>query len=152
MEGLITKWLKQGDAVSEGQGICEVETEKPTDEIQAHVSGILLKILCKEGAAVPVNSVIAVIVSAGEDLSSIPELLGPTALATARPPTEPAKLVLVPRAGPEASPERIRISPIARRLAREHGIDITKIRGTGRGGRIVAEDALRVSSKAEGSD
>ena len=149
-EGLITKWLKQeGDAVSEGQKICEVETEKTTDEIQAPVSGILLKILCKEGAAVPVNSVIAVIGSAGEDLSSIPKLLGPPTPATARSRTEPAELVHVPRAGPEPSPERIRISPSARRLAREHGIDISKIRGTGPGGRIVAEDVLRVSGKAE---
>ena len=149
-EGLITKWLKhEGEAVSEGQGICEVETEKTTDEIQAPVCGILLKTLYREGAAAPVNSVIAVIGSAGEDLSSIPELLRPPTPTVAALATLPADLVhtLGPTPGP--SPERIRISPSARRLARERGIDISKIRGTGPGGRIVAQDVLRALGKPE---
>jgi pyruvate dehydrogenase E2 component (dihydrolipoamide acetyltransferase) len=153
-EGLITKWLKhEGDKVSEGEGLCEVETEKTTDEIQAPASGILLRIVHKEGTAAPVNSVIAVIGSAGEDISSIPEFSGST-LATAPSPT-PTEKAQFPHPSPTASEvselflERIRISPSARRLARERGVDITKIKGTGPGARIVSEDILRASGRPE---
>jgi pyruvate dehydrogenase E2 component (dihydrolipoamide acetyltransferase) len=103
-----------------------VETDKTTDEIQAPVSGVLLKIVHGEKTAVPVNAIIAVIGSAGEHFTSIPELGGPSAIL---PPS---------RAKP--SHERIRISPSARRLARERGIDVSKIQGTGPSGRIVAEE------------
>jgi pyruvate dehydrogenase E2 component (dihydrolipoamide acetyltransferase) len=153
-EGLITKWLKhEGDEVSEGDGLCEVETEKTTDEIQAPVSGTLLKILRNEGTAVPVNAVIAVIGSEGEDISSIPEL-GVSAFAAAPPPISTEKAQLAHPSPPvseasEPSLERIRVSPSARRLARERGVDITKIKGTGPGGRIVSEDVLGASSKPE---
>lgn len=152
-EGLIAKWLKhEGDNVSEGEGLCEVETEKTTDEIQAPASGTVLKIFHQEGAAVPVNAVIAVIGSPGEDISSIPALGGP---AAAQPPSAPTAMVESPHLPPavsevsEASADRIRISPSARRLAREHGVDITKIKGTGPGGRIVSEDVLRATGKPE---
>ena len=149
-EGLITKWLKsEGDAVSEGEAICEVETEKTTDEIQAPASGTLLKIVHREGMAVPVNAIIAVIGSEGEDISSIPELLGPAAPAPQPVPIKKAEPVRVMPLVPEPSAERIRISPSARRLARERGVDITKIRGTGPGGRIVSEDILRASAQPE---
>ncbi len=153
-EGLIAKWLKrEGDRVSEGEGLCEVETEKTTDEIQAPVSGTLLKVFHKEGTAVPVNAVIAVIGSPGEDISSIPAFGGP-AVATGPPPVPSEKPELVGPSpavseAPEASLERTRISPSARRLARERGVDITKIRGTGPGGRIVSEDVLKAPGKSE---
>jgi pyruvate dehydrogenase E2 component (dihydrolipoamide acetyltransferase) len=153
-EGLITKWLKhEGDKVSEGEGLCEVETEKTTDEIQAPVSGTLLKIFHEEGTAVPVNAVIAVIGSPGEDISSIPKTGGP-AVATG-PQLTPTEKPELARPSPDVSEapvpslERIRISPSARRLARERGVDITKIKGTGPGGRIVSEDVLKVTGKTE---
>jgi pyruvate dehydrogenase E2 component (dihydrolipoamide acetyltransferase) len=151
-EGLITKWLKrEGAGVSEGEGICEVETEKTTDEIEAPASGILLKIVHKEGTAVPVNAVIAVIGAPGEDISSIPELGGSSPVA-AHLPTATARAELahpLPAVSKlsESSLERIRISPSARRLARERGVDIAKIRGTGPGGRIISEDVLEITGK-----
>jgi len=149
-EGLITKWLKrEGDTVSEGEGVCEVETEKTTDEIQAPASGTLLKIVHKEGTAVPVNAVIAVIGSKSEDISSIPELGGPAAPTLPPPPAEKVGPVHVTPEAAEPSLERIRISPSARRLARERGVDISKIRGTGPGGRIVSEDILKASAQPE---
>jgi pyruvate dehydrogenase E2 component (dihydrolipoamide acetyltransferase) len=153
-EGLIIRWLKhEGDKISEGEGLCEVETEKTTDEIQAPVSGTLLKILRKEGTSAPVNEVIAVIGSAGEDISSIPES---SRSAPATPPS-PAATDKPKLAHPspmesevsEPSLERIRISPSARRLARERGVDITRIKGTGPGGRIVSEDVLGAPGKSE---
>jgi pyruvate/2-oxoglutarate dehydrogenase complex dihydrolipoamide acyltransferase (E2) component len=93
-EGLITKWLKhEGDEVSEGEGLCEVETEKTTDEIQAPANGTLLKILHREGTALPVNAVIAVIGSAGEDISSVPEFIGSAPAVASQPtPTEKPQL------------------------------------------------------------
>ena len=150
-EGLITKWLKhEGDLVSEGETICEVETEKTTDEIQAPASGTLLRVVHKEGTAVPVNAVIAVIGVKGEDISSIPELavaIGPGV----PPPAEKVQPVHVTAEVRGPSLERIRISPSARRLARERGVDIGKIRGTGPGGRIVSDDVLRASAQPEGA-
>jgi len=153
-EGLISKWLKrEGDKISEGEGLCEVETEKTTDEIQAPASGTLLKVLHKEGAAVPVNALIAVIGSPGEDISSIPVSAEPTVATGPQPvpleKAEPARVSRMISETPEPSLERIRISPSARRLARERGIDVTKIKGTGPGGRIVSEDVLAFSGKPE---
>jgi pyruvate dehydrogenase E2 component (dihydrolipoyllysine-residue acetyltransferase) len=153
-EGLIGKWLKhEGDKVSEGEGLCEVETEKTTDEIQAPASGTLLTILHKEGTAVPVNALIAVIGSPGEDISSIPVSVQPIDAAGAQPATlqktEPAPVAPAISEAPEPSLERIRISPSARRLARERGVDVAKIKGTGPGGRIVSEDVLAFSGKPE---
>jgi pyruvate dehydrogenase E2 component (dihydrolipoamide acetyltransferase) len=153
-EGLIAKWLKhEGDKVSEGEGLCEVETEKTTDEIQAPASGTLLKVFHREGTAVPVNAVIAVIGSPGEDISSIPTTGGP-AVATGPQPTpsertEFARPSPAVSEAPEVSLERVRISPSARRLARERGVDITKIKGTGPGGRIVSEDVLKATGRHE---
>jgi pyruvate dehydrogenase E2 component (dihydrolipoamide acetyltransferase) len=147
-EGLIAKWLKhEGDHVSEGEALCEVETEKTTDEIQAPASGTLLKIVHQEGKAVPVNAVIAVIGSVGEDISPIAELGGLPSPTRAPTPTERAEAVVARPAELEPSLGRIKISPSARRLARERGIDITKIRGTGPGGRIVSEDVLKSTEK-----
>jgi pyruvate dehydrogenase E2 component (dihydrolipoamide acetyltransferase) len=147
-EGLITKWLKrEGDAVSEGEAICEVETEKTTDEIQAPASGTLLKIVHKEGMTIPVNTIIAVIGSKGEDVSSIPELHGPAAPTAPTPLAQKVEPVHVTPEAREPSLERIRISPSARRLARERGVDVSKIHGTGPGGRIVSEDILRASAQ-----
>jgi pyruvate dehydrogenase E2 component (dihydrolipoamide acetyltransferase) len=149
-EGLITKWLKhEGEAVSEGEGICEVETEKTTDEIQAPATGILLKIIKDEGITIPVNAVIAVIGSAGEDASIIPGLGALPAPIAPPPPAQRAELVHA-HSGLEPSPERVRVSPSARKLARERGIDVSKIRGTGPGARIVTEDVLKASGKPEG--
>jgi len=153
-EGLIGKWLKhEGDKVSEGEGLCEVETEKTTDEIQAPAGGTLLKILHKEGAAVPVNALIAVIGSPGEDVSSIPVSVEPTVETGPQPAplerAEPARVSRMISETPEPSLERIRISPSARRLARERGVDVTKIKGTGPGGRVVSEDVLGFSGKPE---
>jgi pyruvate dehydrogenase E2 component (dihydrolipoamide acetyltransferase) len=153
-EGLISKWLKrEGDKISEGEGLCEVETEKTTDEIQAPTSGTLLKVLHKEGTAVPVNALIAVIGSPGEDISSVPMSAEP-AVATgpqAVPLEKAQKPPVLPTISEAQKPslERIRVSPSARRLARERGIDVTKIKGTGPGGRIVSEDVLAFSGKPE---
>jgi pyruvate dehydrogenase E2 component (dihydrolipoamide acetyltransferase) len=146
-EGLLGKWIKhEGDSVKEGEGLCEIETEKATDELQAPASGTLLKVLYAEGSTIPVNSVIAVIGSTTEDISSIIRTSIPQ-----KPIAAPVAIQTPPKQAiqEKSSDLEIRISPSARRLARERGIDLTQIRGTGPGGRIVSEDVLRAGGKTE---
>lgn len=146
-EGLLGKWIKhEGDQVKEGEGLCEIETEKATDELQAPASGTLLKIVFSEGSTIPVNAVIAVIGSPGEDISSIINSDAPTK-SIAAPVTIQAQKQFVHEKTSDLG--EVRISPSARRLAREHGIDLTQIRGTGPGGRIVSEDVLSTANKVQ---
>jgi len=146
-EGLLGKWIKhEGDQVKEGEGLCEIETEKATDELQAPASGTLLKVVFAEGSTIPVNSVIAVIGSPGEDISSIISS-GAPAISVAAPVTVQAPKQTVQEKTSDLG--EVRISPSARRLARERGVDLTQIRGTGPGGRIVSEDVLSAANKME---
>lgn len=149
-EGLLGKWHKhEGDQVAEGEALCEIETEKTTDELLAPVSGTLLKIVYAEGSTVPVNSVIAVIGAPSEDISSIIEARALQKAPAVTAPTETTKKIVTVSQELSSSRETVRISPSARRLARERGIDLSKIRGTGPGGRIVSDDVLKATSKTE---
>ena len=146
-EGLLGKWIKhEGDQVKEGEPLCEIETEKATDELQAPASGTLLKIAFGEGSTIPVNSVIAVIGSPGEDISAIISSSIPAKTAPTPTTIETQKPVIQEKTSDVGE---VRISPSARRLARERGIDLSQIIGTGPGGRIVSEDVLNAASKAQ---
>jgi len=147
-EGRIAAWLKQeGDAVQAGDVIAEVETDKAIMELQARGHGLLRRILVPAGASVEVGRLIAVIADASEDISSLVD--APRAAAPAPPPLAPAT------ATPEAMvPDdrqrggRTRASPLARRMARERGLDLATIPGTGPGGRIVKRDVDATSAPA----
>ena len=147
-EGLIGKWHKrEGDAVKENDVLCEVETEKAVDELTAPAAGTLLKIIHAEGETVPVNSVIAVIGSPAEDISSF---IQPGVSAVVAPPPRPSVEMAKPTLVSEPqkpNAEMAPISPSARRLAREKGVDLAGIRGTGPRGRIVSEDVLRAAGQ-----
>jgi pyruvate dehydrogenase E2 component (dihydrolipoamide acetyltransferase) len=154
--GTIVKWLKaEGDRVEKGEPLYELDTDKVTQEVEAEASGLLLKIAVQEGE-VPVGRTIAVIGEEGED---VPEAEEAEAQAQAEPePEAPA-----PEPEREAPPQqdgngrpaereewpvvsaggRVRASPLARRIARERGVDLASLRGTGPEGRIVAEDVER---------
>jgi pyruvate dehydrogenase E2 component (dihydrolipoamide acetyltransferase) len=136
--GKIVRWLKkEGDKVEKGEPILEIETEKVTVEVEAPASGILHKILAKEGEDVPIQKTIAIIREPGEE---IPE-------EVAAPPVEAKKPEVV--AVTEKPLERVKASPLAKKLAKEYGVDLTKIKGTGPGGRIVKEDVLRAVEEAK---
>jgi pyruvate dehydrogenase E2 component (dihydrolipoamide acetyltransferase) len=149
--GVVVRWLKsEGDRVEKGEPLFEVDTEKVTQEVEADAGGLLLKIVVPEGE-VPVGATVAVVGEEGEEVS-LPEPAGDGARATA-PPAE-APQVEAPTAEEEtpapAAPaparregERIKASPLARRLARERGVDLASVNGTGPEGRIVAEDVER---------
>ena len=146
-EGLLGKWIKhEGDQVKEGEPLCEIETEKATDELQAPASGTLLKIAFGEGSTIPVNSVIAVIGSPGEDISAIISSSMPAKTAPAPAAIETQKPVIQEKTSDVGE---VRVSPSARRLARERGIDLSQLIGTGPGGRIVSEDVLNAASKTQ---
>jgi pyruvate dehydrogenase E2 component (dihydrolipoamide acetyltransferase) len=162
--GVIVKWLKsEGEEVQKGDPLYELDTEKVTQEVEADSSGVLLKILANEGEEIEVGKAIAVIGEAGEDISAesddSAEEAGDTTEVTEEERSEegePAPDREDERdrgreAGPEAPSEpeqranggRVKASPLARRIARERGIDLSRLRGTGPEGRIVAEDVER---------
>ncbi|MCX6008848.1 MAG: dihydrolipoamide acetyltransferase family protein [Chloroflexi bacterium] len=150
--GKIVKWLKkEGDLVKKGEGVVQIETEKVTFEIEAEGSGILGKIMAQEGEELPVGTIIAYIIQPGE---KVPE--APVLVATAREAARTQKPVTVPKEEARAKVfeaptegRAIKASPLAKRIAREHNIDITSIRGTGPSGRIVREDVLRAMEESK---
>jgi len=128
-EGTIVNWLKkEGEAVEKGKPLLEIETEKVTAEVDAPASGILSKILVPKGSTVPVSEPIAFISEPGQ-APSLPSI--EAAISFEKPV------------------ERIRVSPLAKKLADEHKIDVTKIKGTGPSGRIVREDVLKAVETAK---
>jgi len=145
-EATVLKWLKkEGDKVEKGEPIVEVDLFKLTKQLEAPVSGYLAKRLAKENDVVQVGSPIAVIAESEDELK---ELMGAKPAEVKAPPEKPpAPVAVEEKAKVEVVaaevPKRIKISPRARRLAQQYGIDITKIKGTGPGGRIVERDVLR---------
>jgi len=163
-KGNLAKWLKkEGDKVKPGDVIAEIETDKATMEVEAVDEGTLAKIVVPEGTAdVPVNQLIAVLAGEGEDASAAasaagsapapkpaeaPKAAAPQAAAPTPAKTEApaAKSASASAPAPAAAPAtnghaRIFSSPLARRLAKEAGIDLSRIAGTGPHGRVVARD------------
>src|ERR671937_960104 len=144
--GTIVRWLKsEGDSVEKGEALYELDTEKVTQEVEADASGVVLKILAGEGEEVPVGKTVAVIGEAGEEVAE------PEPEAEERPSEDGAKREAPPEPEPARAPERsdgerLKASPLARRIARERGIDLAALSGTGPEGRIVAEDVERAAA------
>jgi pyruvate dehydrogenase E2 component (dihydrolipoyllysine-residue acetyltransferase) len=135
--GKILRWLKaDGEAVAKGEPLLEIETDKVTVEIGAPADGTLAGVAAAEGVEVPVGTVIALVLAAGETLTAVPAGNGA--------PPEPAAHRGVPVAPtPAATDERPRrrlASPKARRLAQERGIDVDSLAGSGPNGAVVAAD------------
>ncbi|MBW0157264.1 pyruvate dehydrogenase complex dihydrolipoamide acetyltransferase [Sedimentimonas flavescens] len=147
-EGTLAKWLvKEGDTVSAGDIMAEIETDKATMEFEAVDEGIVGKILIAAGTAgVKVNTPIAILVEEGEDASAAaPAAAAPAPEAAAAPAaaTAPAAVAAAPApapAAPKADGQRVFASPLARRIAAEKGLDLATVKGTGPHGRIVKAD------------
>lgn len=161
--GTLVKWLKQeGDSVSNGDMIAEVETDKATMEVECFDDGILLKQYCAEGEEVPVGGPIAAIgekgeaAPAAESSASAPAKPKPEAPQENAPAQSGSQSVPVQteetaaaESSPDSSPatihdsgDRIKASPVARKIAADKGIDLAQVKGTGPGGRILKEDVL----------
>lgn len=151
-EGKIVEWRKkEGDNVEKGEILFVIETEKITYEYESPASGILGKIVVPVGDTVPVTTIVAYILKPGEKMAEIPvkakeaiteapgKAAAPTAVSVSSQPTKEAT----------SAGEKIKVSPLARKLAEESGIDISKVTGTGPEGRIVKEDILRAVEEAK---
>ncbi|MBI2916429.1 MAG: 2-oxo acid dehydrogenase subunit E2 [Chloroflexi bacterium] len=148
-QGTVVRWLKQpGDIVAKGEPLLEVETDKAVVEVEAFASGVLGQIVVGEGQTAPVGQVIGLIAAPGEAVAPVAAAAKPAAaLAGAPLPSVPAP---APAAAPPPTDGRTRASPLARRLAEEHGIDLAQLVGSGPGGRVVREDVEKaVAQKAK---
>jgi len=135
--GTVTKWLKnEGDAVAKGEPLYEIDTDKVTQEVESDFAGVLLKIALPEGEA-PVGKTIAWIGEAGEEVAASEPAPEPETVSDTKVSDTP---VAAPPAPPTSADGRTKASPLARRLARERGIDLATLQGTGPDGRIVAKD------------
>jgi len=143
-EGVIQTWLKKvGDDIKPGDILAEVETDKATMELENYVKGTLLHIGIEAGGTVPVDSVIAIVGQKGEDISALLASAGSAPAAkTEEKPTETVATpaATVASASLETTDSRVKASPLAKKIAEEKGIDITKVPGSGDNGRIVKKD------------
>ena len=147
-EGVINKWfVREGERVEKGDPLFEVATDKVNMEVESPASGVVLKILYPEGATVPITEVVAYIGEEGEEVP-VPRKEAPEEKPEARERVAEEEIV-TQKAETEAAEERIKASPLARKLAREYGIDLATITGTGPGGRIVREDVERARKALE---
>ena len=145
-EGIVGEWHKQvGDQIEKGDILCEIETEKSVDELKAPEHGILGKIVSPKGSIVKVNGVIAVVTAPGE---AVPEGI-PSEITESPVESKPSEeTVKMTEVAVSTVVDELKVSPVARKLAEEHGIDLRKIRGTGPEGRIIKEDVLKALEKA----
>ncbi len=149
-EGNLARWLKnEGDAIKAGDVIAEIETDKATMEFEAVDEGVLGKIVIAGGTqGVKVNELIGVILEEGEDASAIAAVLAggaaaapaPAAPAAAPVAAAPAVAAAAPAAAPAHGANRVFATPLARRIAKDAGLDIARVAGTGPHGRIVKHD------------
>jgi pyruvate dehydrogenase E2 component (dihydrolipoyllysine-residue acetyltransferase) len=147
--GRIIKWLKkEGDKVSPGDVLAEVETDKANMDMEAYDEGTLLRIVAKEGDRVPIGGLIGVLGNAGEDVSSVVSQTAPVAAAAPHSTTHDTAISAKtePAAAHPAPPQvskdngRLKASPLAKRVARDRGIDLESVKGSGTSGRIVKRD------------
>jgi len=143
-EGVIVKWnYKVGDSVKSGDVLAEVETDKATMDMEVYAKGTLLY-LVDEGSTVAVDGLIAVVGAPGEDFQSLLTAAPASAPAPVLAASEPEAKATAPAAAPVVasitSDERLKASPLAKKLAEEKGIDLTQVSGTGENGRIVRRD------------
>ena len=153
-EGTVAQWLKKpGDRIEKYEPFVEVSTDKVNAEVPAPVTGVLREIIVREGETVPTGAPIAVI----EEVGGAPGDAEPVADAIMAAPTAPVHDAAPPQRAPKGNGvPRIEehagalrgVSPAVRKLAREHNVDVTRVRGTGANGRITAKDVLDASTSA----
>ena len=158
-EGTIVRWIKKvGDTVDRDEPLFEISTDKVDAEIPSPVAGVLLDITAREGETVPVNTPVATIGAPGSQPVAAPAAATPAAPAPVGAPATPALPGTMPVAAQVASVEaslpaaadavapvgreRQRSSPLVRRIAKEHQVDIARVHGTGTGGRVTKKDIL----------
>src|SRR5277367_4452308 len=147
-EGTITKWLKKaGDKIERDEPLFEISTDKVDAEIPSPSAGVLKEIKVGEGQTVPIQTVVAVI-EASDGASSSAPAAAPAKPGAATPAPPPAAKSAAPAPAaqqqqtPASSGEKVRSSPLVRKIARENNIDVSQVPGTGAGGRVSKSDIL----------
>ncbi|UMQ42554.1 2-oxo acid dehydrogenase subunit E2 [Chryseobacterium sp. Y16C] len=142
-EGKVAKWHKNvGDTVKEGDLLAEIETDKAVQDFESEFNGVLLKQGVEEGGAAPVDSVLAIIGPAGTDVSGV-GAAKPAASSSEKPAEQKTEAKAEEKAAPavsSSSTDRVAISPLAKKMAQDKGVDINSIQGSGENGRIVKKD------------
>ncbi|WP_343608476.1 2-oxo acid dehydrogenase subunit E2 [Chryseobacterium oranimense] len=142
-EGKVAKWHKNvGDTVKEGDLLAEIETDKAVQDFESEFNGVLLKQGVEEGGAAPVDSVLAIIGPEGTDVSTVSAPKA-AALASEKPAEQKTEAKAEEKAAPASnasSSDRVAISPLAKKMAQDKGVDINSIHGSGENGRIVKKD------------
>jgi pyruvate dehydrogenase E2 component (dihydrolipoamide acetyltransferase) len=155
-KGKVIEWLKhEGDPIAKGEPLVVIETDKVITEVESPADGVVLRIVVPSEEERPIGALLAVLGAQGEQVSEVElqQMLGPAAVQA---PAAPAPVVAsAPMAAPRVDAaardggERLKISPIARKLADELGLDASTIQGTGPGGRITKDDVLQVAEAAK---
>ena len=162
-KGTILQWLRaEGETVQKGQPVVLIQTEKVEYEVEAPAAGTLLKVIAKEGVELPVGGLMGILGQPGEDVSALlarAPSVAPSADSAPdrgaergrRAPSPPAETISASGVVPAREPgERVKISPVAKKLAQEHDLDIAALTGTGPEGRIVREDVERaIATKSQ---
>jgi pyruvate dehydrogenase E2 component (dihydrolipoamide acetyltransferase) len=156
-EGRVVKWHKRdGDPVKTGETLAEVETDKAVMDLVARADGVLRQVAAAEGQTVAVGSVVAVIAAPGEAVGAGPATVPPTTTSgsgkretgNVATVTAPAPVAVVPApAAAAADATRVKASPLARRMAKEAGVDLKLVAGSGPGGRVIKKDLERAPSQ-----
>jgi len=151
-EGRLVKWTKQeGDAVKTGDTLAEVETDKAVMELVARADGQLIKVLVPEGSTVPVGNVVAYIGKPGESVAEA-GAVAPAAEKSARSAVSGAQEVATAPPSPSTitptDVNRVKASPLAKRMAKDAGVDLNQVQGSGPGGRVVKRDLEGATANA----
>jgi len=154
--GTIVRWnVKEGDSVASGDVVADVETDKATMEMPVYDDGVISKIMVAAGQQVPVGTPIAIIAVDGDDGQAVAVASSPAAAQTPAAPAAASNGQSAPHVQPAPHPTRaadspsarVRVSPLARRMAEELGVSLDAIRGSGPGGRIVKQDILAAANR-----
>jgi pyruvate dehydrogenase E2 component (dihydrolipoamide acetyltransferase) len=152
-EGLVVLWHKEeGEHVEKGEDLLEIESDKVTTLVESPASGVVRKIIAVEGEVIPCGKAVAVIAEADEEIPGLDAIVADTrAVAITREEWERRQVLKEATPEPEQQEAETgtKVSPAARRLAKEHGVDLSLVKGTGPDGRIVREDVLRAVEESK---
>lgn len=154
-EGKVAKWHKNvGDTVKEGDLLAEIETDKAVQDFESEFNGVLLKQGVEEGGAAPVDSVLAIIGPEGTDVSGVgvPKPASQSSEKPAEQKAEAPKQTTDNQQSAASNNERVAISPLAKKMAQEKGLDISSVKGSGENGRIVKKDIENYQPSAKSAD
>jgi pyruvate dehydrogenase E2 component (dihydrolipoamide acetyltransferase) len=141
-EGLLVRWVRQvGETINKGDVLAEIETDKATVEVESSASGVVLQLIVDQGTMVPINAPIAIVGAAGEKVDAPKTLNVERSTLDEKPAAQPTPIVdSAPQAVASTDGAPVKASPLAKKIAHDQKVDLSNVKGTGPGGRIVRKD------------